>query len=225
MAFEYQGFATLGVNLNRQKYGPLDISNVFTSQADFDYYISKGAKTSGVSTYWYTDPENKVTPYPYEGQIIALVTGSDVKVYVLTTEVEGEFQYKEVGSSTAGDNKTIELKDGVLSLKNFGVKYYRYQASEDEGTPGEYIETPWTDPTYPAPDGLEVKVKKIGEGDYELEYYQPNPTTVEGLQSAISSLQTTVANMYTKQDVYSKTEIDNKFKNDFPSWEDIESSI
>ena len=29
--FEYQGFATLGVNLNRQKYGPLDISNVFTS--------------------------------------------------------------------------------------------------------------------------------------------------------------------------------------------------
>ena len=40
MAFEYQNFASLSVNLNRQKYGPLDISNVFTSQADLNYYLS-----------------------------------------------------------------------------------------------------------------------------------------------------------------------------------------
>jgi hypothetical protein len=51
MAFEYQGFATLGVNLNRQKYGPLDISNVFTSEADFKYYLTKGTFTEGVSEY------------------------------------------------------------------------------------------------------------------------------------------------------------------------------
>ena len=51
MAFEYQGFATLGVNLNRQKYGPLDISNVFNSQGDLDYYLSKGANTDNVSEY------------------------------------------------------------------------------------------------------------------------------------------------------------------------------
>ena len=42
MAMEYQGFATLGVNLNRQKYGPLDVSSVFTSAADLTYYITKG---------------------------------------------------------------------------------------------------------------------------------------------------------------------------------------
>ena len=42
MAMEYQGFATLGVNLNRQKYGPLDVSSVFISTADLTYYITKG---------------------------------------------------------------------------------------------------------------------------------------------------------------------------------------
>ena len=38
MAMNYQNFASLGVNLNRQKYGPLDISNVFTSANDLQYY-------------------------------------------------------------------------------------------------------------------------------------------------------------------------------------------
>lgn len=58
MAMEYQGFATLGVNLNRQKYGPLDISSVFISTADLNYYISKGTvQQEGLSAYW-----KKVTP-------------------------------------------------------------------------------------------------------------------------------------------------------------------
>ena len=53
MAFEYQGYATLGVNLNRQKYGPLDVSTVFTSVADLTYYTSKGSvKMEGLSSYW-----------------------------------------------------------------------------------------------------------------------------------------------------------------------------
>lgn len=52
MAFAYQNFASLGVNLNRQKYGPLDISSVFNSQADLNYYITKGASKEGVSQYW-----------------------------------------------------------------------------------------------------------------------------------------------------------------------------
>ena len=65
---DYQNFDTLGVNLNRQKYGPLDISSVFTSQEDLDYYVSMGtASISGVSNYW-----KNITPYPYEGQIVSL---------------------------------------------------------------------------------------------------------------------------------------------------------
>ena len=82
MAFEYQGFATLGVNLNRQKYGPLDISNVFNSQGDLDYYLSKGTNIENVSEYWYKSETEKVIPYPYAGQIVALVENGKVNVYV-----------------------------------------------------------------------------------------------------------------------------------------------
>ena len=78
MAMTYQNFASLGVNLNRQKYGPLDISNVFTSEADLKYYLSKGTFTEGVSEYWYKSADSKVVPYPYEGQVIATVIDGEI---------------------------------------------------------------------------------------------------------------------------------------------------
>ncbi len=114
MAFEYQGFATLGVNLNRQKYGPLDISNVFTSEADLNYYLSKGAITEGVSTYWYKDDVNKVVPYPYEGQVLATVINGDVNVYVLRLKEDGSFEAKAIEPDV--DGKTIKLTNGKLEL-------------------------------------------------------------------------------------------------------------
>ena len=76
---EYQNYSSLGVNLNRQKYGPLDISSVFATQADLNYYLSKGTKTTGVSPYWLG-----VVPYPYEGQIVALITSEGADAYIIT---------------------------------------------------------------------------------------------------------------------------------------------
>ena len=82
MAMEYQGFATLGVNLNRQKYGPLDVSSVFTSTADLTYYITKGqTKLEGLSDYW-----NAIVPYPYEGQLVSLVENGEVSVFKLVAK-------------------------------------------------------------------------------------------------------------------------------------------
>jgi hypothetical protein len=95
MAMEYQSFATLGVNLNRQKYGPLDVSTVFTSVADLTYYTSKGSvKMEGLSDYW-----KAIIPYPYAGQIIALVVNKDVSVYKLVENAEGFFDTKEIGEA------------------------------------------------------------------------------------------------------------------------------
>lgn len=95
MAFEYQGFATLGVNLNRQKYGPLDVSTVFTSVADLTYYTSKGSvKMEGLSDYW-----KAIIPYPYAGQIVALVVNRDVSVYKLVENADGLFETKEIGGA------------------------------------------------------------------------------------------------------------------------------
>lgn len=100
MAFAYQNFASLGVNLNRQKYGPLDISSVFNSQADLNYYITKGASKEGVSQYWLD-----VTPYPYAGQIVALAADGELSVFALKEKIDGTFEAVAV--------------DGILSLKGF----------------------------------------------------------------------------------------------------------
>lgn len=108
--FEYQGFATLGVNLNRQKYGPLDISQVFKTQGDLNYYLSKGADKAAVSTYW-----ADVVPYPYAGQVVALsADGADPRLFVLKEKADGTFETAEVGFS--GD--TSALKDRVTELEN-----------------------------------------------------------------------------------------------------------
>lgn len=112
MAMEYQNFASLGVNLNRQKYGPLDISNVFTSYDDLTYYITKGTHKENVSEYWL-----KVVPYPYEGQVLATVIDGDVRVYVLSLNTDGAFITTELLKETLVDDKTIKVNsDGKLSI-------------------------------------------------------------------------------------------------------------
>lgn len=95
MAMEYQGFATLGVNLNRQKYGPLDVSTVFTSVEDLTYYTSKGEiQLEGLSDYW-----KSIIPYPYAGQIVALVVDKNVFVYKLVENDSNSFDAKELGGT------------------------------------------------------------------------------------------------------------------------------
>ncbi len=117
MAMNYQNFASLGVNLNRQKYGPLDISNVFTSVADLKYYLTKGTFTEGVSEYWYKNANEKIVPYPYEGQVLATVIDGVVSVYALSLDAEGNFQTQEIGAKVEVDGKTIKLNaDGKLEL-------------------------------------------------------------------------------------------------------------
>jgi hypothetical protein len=117
MAMTYQNFASLGVNLNRQKYGPLDISNVFTSENDLKYYLTKGAHTEGVSEYWYKNANEKVVPYPYEGQVLATVINGVVNVYALALDADGAFVTQEIAGKIEVDGSTIKLNDaGELEL-------------------------------------------------------------------------------------------------------------
>ena len=123
MSFEYQNFATLGVNLNRQKYGPLDISNVFNNQRDLNYYLSKGSITEGVSSYWLN-----IVPYPYAGQIVALVNDDKtVQVFVLVENEDGTFKTSDIGAkvdlsnyATIGEmNQAIENAVNSIDLSSF----------------------------------------------------------------------------------------------------------
>ena len=107
MAYENQSFATLGVNLNRQNYGALDISQVFANINDFNYYLTKGQNQTDVSDYW-----KNITPYPYEGQVVATVINGVVSVYVLTLDPStGFFVTLELGNKTYINGEIAKIKD------------------------------------------------------------------------------------------------------------------
>lgn len=63
---KYESVATLGVNLNRQKYGPLDVSSVLLTLNDLQAYCA--GDVSKMSEGW-----TGGTPYPYPGQIIVVL--------------------------------------------------------------------------------------------------------------------------------------------------------
>lgn len=90
----YVAKSSLSVNLNRQQYGPLDVSQVFYSEADLDYYQHVIESGDTVDEYW-----QSVTPYPYPGQIVSLVDGTTVKVYMLvpnSTTIDATTVYSRV---------------------------------------------------------------------------------------------------------------------------------
>lgn len=155
MAYTYQNFASLGVNLNRQKYGALDISSVFTSEADLAYYLSKGATKTGVSQYWLD-----VVPYPYAGQVIATVIDGEVSVFALKEKADGTFETTEIGGKVSVDDVTIvAAEDGTLSIKGY------------------------------ADAAVNAQLVKTANG---LAWVVPDNTTVEGLSTAVSTLQSSM---------------------------------
>ena len=84
----------------------------------------------------------------------------------------------------ASSDKKVEITiDNTIDEISGPVVEMRLQANEPE--------------TFPA----EVKIVKIAEGNIELAFYQSNPTTVEGLQSEISTIQSRLTNTYTKTEV------------------------
>ena len=116
MALNYQNYASLGVNLNRQLSGPLDISTVFNSQVDLTYYLTGGTgDKTGVSEYWTSLPAT----YPYAGQIVALATDAGVSVLVIKESASG-FITEPISAETAVDGEVITYNaDKELTLVGF----------------------------------------------------------------------------------------------------------
>lgn len=77
------------------------------------------------------------------------------------------------------DNLSLsKAEDGTLSLKDYGKKYYKYiAATETESAKYELTEG-WI-------DGLELKASKDGG----IGWYQPNPTTVDGLSNRLTTVE------------------------------------
>lgn len=169
--------------MNRTNPAPLDASAVWTSLEDLKNY----AQTNAVA---------------YVGQILSLVEYntetaeiSKVKAYIIKDKVGN---VEEVGSATLGDNKSIELNNGVLSVKDFGKRYYKYVAAVEGGEAAHYEVTEgWI-------AGLEPKVVLEGE-NLVIGWYEPNPTTAEGVKDQVVEVQGEVEQA--KEDINSLDEI------------------
>lgn len=157
------------VGFNPTSAFPLDVRTMFGSLAEAQAAAATAVNAGGSdSAYYY-------------GMILT-VFENDVATHY---SIQGDNTLKEVGKSVAGDNKTIVLSGEVLSLKDFGTKYYAYVAETDSEA-AHYVETAgWK-------EGLVPQVVKNGD-NYELAWYEPSSTTVEGLQKNITALQKTVS--------------------------------
>lgn len=183
-------FMGLPMNVARGNPIPLDKSEIWYSYDAMELYAQ-------------TDP------VAYVGQILGLVDeaeGTATAYIILNTA--GELQ--EIGASVdipslKGDNSSIVISNEIIALKNWGVQYYKYVAAT-ETDEAKYVlqvvddENPWI-------SGLEPKVTNEN-GQMVLAWYQPNPITIEGLGSQLSSLQTSVSDL--QKNTYTKTEVDKK---------------
>lgn len=185
-----------GVSFLRTNPLPIDSNSVFSTLEAAQTYAS-------------------TSPVAYPGQVIAVVDASGENSYF---GIAQDGSLEAIGGEVSVDGKTIALSSGgELSLKNFGEKYYRYQEIPETGT-GSFIQTDWNDVTYPASNlsVMEVKIVKISEGNFELAFYQSNPTTVEGLQSEIATIQSRLTETYTK------AEVDQKVKDSASEWTSLD---
>ena len=149
---------------------------------------------------WYNLEEMRTyastSPVAFVGQMLALVNEADnsATAYIISNAA-GDLV--EVGAATLGDNKTITLStEGVLSLKNWGKEYYKWvDAVGEEGQEGyvaAHHEKQLVDETHPWIAGLEPKSVAGTDGAFEIAWYQPSTTTVEGLSSTVNTLRTSV---------------------------------
>lgn len=121
-------------------------------------------------------------PTAYVGQILSLIVDNVANAYIITN-LAGDLE--KVGSAIVTDNKTIVLDNGAVTFKDFGKRYYKYNAETEEYTLQEVDEThPWI-------AGLEPKVTSES-GQLVLGWFEPNSTTLEGVNSALGTLQTSV---------------------------------
>jgi hypothetical protein len=90
------------------------------------------------------------------------------------------------------DKKSVSFVDEegtTISLNNFGKKYYKYVAATETEV-AHYVEQ-IVDDSNPWIAGLEPRTVEEN-GEIVLGWFEPNLTTIEGINSQVSSLQTEV---------------------------------
>jgi hypothetical protein len=85
-------------------------------------------------------------------------------------------------------------EEDVISLHNFGKVFYKYiPENEETGAPAHYDKVEVSDEN-PWVAGLEPRVV-TEDGKLVLGWYEPNPTTIEGVNDQVTAVQGTVADL------------------------------
>lgn len=170
------GYNSLPISYKRGNPIPLDTTAVW-----YDYDAMKEYAETGVTAY--------------VGQILGLVDeANETATAYIIINTSGELQ--EVGAAIVVDNLTISFNnDGQLSLKDYGKRYYKYVAEYTDETTGEKVEAHYelqeVDADHVWAAGLEPKVVSE-DGKLVIGWYEPNPTTIEGVNDQVAAVQTTV---------------------------------
>ena len=170
------GYNSLPISYKRGNPIPLDTTAVW-----YNYDAMKAYAETGVTAY--------------VGQILGLVDeNNETATAYIITNTAGNLQ--EVGAAIVVDNLTISFNnDGQLSLKDYGKRYYRYVAESINEITGKkveaYYELQEVDTNHPWLAGLEPKVVSEN-GKLVIGWYEPNPTTIEGINDQVTAVQTTV---------------------------------
>ena len=176
--YEFSGFP---IGFSRNNPIPLDKTEVWLDLAELRNYAEKD-------------------PTAYVGQKVTHVdvVNKTATVYIIADEAG---TLSPVGAPTEGDEVSISLNDGILSLKDFGKAYYQYVEATDTET--AYYEKVTVDADHPWAEGLEPKVVDDGNGTLTLGWFEPNPLTVDELADDIAALSVSVKGI---QDTLNTTE-------------------
>ena len=219
MAYINKDVSTMAMpsGMNRMGQFPLDMSSVFYNEAELRTYATSGAIAYVGQIVSLVDETNKkVTVYSIqntdgllkevgtvpvgasngaisvsaEGAISVLVDGTTIKIV----------DNKLVASLPECDGKSIESIDDKISMHDFGVAYYEYipEVKDEEGNvtkEASYAKVTVSE-SKPWKAGLEPKVV-TEEGKLVIGWFEPNPTTIEGVNDQVTAVQGTVADLET----------------------------
>lgn len=169
---------------------PLDRSSLFSSYTDAEAY-ARGDKTD----------ERGLGGASYVGQPVSVydADSNTVNLYI----IEADRSLKEVGSAPLGDNASIEIVDGRVQLKDFGVSYYAYVPATVDAETGEQIPSSYK-LTEGFKEGLEPRVRLEGE-DYIIAWYEPSGQTVDDIAAILADVQEDISTLETAVDALNKS--------------------
>lgn len=133
--------------------------------------------------------------------------------------LRGDGEWVKIEPNLTADEKSISIKNKVIILKDFGVKYYKFVAATGSEETGDYVaahyEAQLVDENNPWVEGLEPKVVEES-GELVLGWFQPNSSTIEGVTDQILILQNKIDDLSVKVEdkagistVYTKEETTN----------------